>query len=131
MRKASSSRAGMSGSAGRGNAQPSHVVTVAWVSARSPSRGGGWGRGSSTGSEASPNVALSTSKPSRAVTGPTSAAAARAGMKRVRSIRRRSEEHTSELQSRENLVCRLLLEKKKREEQGNDRSRKSSSYLVS
>src|SRR5690606_41879589 len=28
----------------------------------------------------------------------------------------RSEEHTSELQSRENLVCRLLLEKKKRKE---------------
>src|SRR5690606_41183701 len=28
----------------------------------------------------------------------------------------RSEEHTSELQSRENLVCRLLLEKKKKEE---------------
>src|SRR5690606_40644503 len=27
----------------------------------------------------------------------------------------RSEEHTSELQSRENLVCRLLLEKKKRD----------------
>src|SRR5690606_39732019 len=31
--------------------------------------------------------------------------------RRVRS-RQRSEEHTSELQSRENLVCRLLLEKK-------------------
>src|SRR5690606_41003935 len=31
--------------------------------------------------------------------------------------RRRSEEHTSELQSRENLVCRLLLEKKKKNEQ--------------
>src|SRR5207302_3715031 len=29
---------------------------------------------------------------------------------------RRSEEHTSELQSRENLVCRLLLEKKKKKE---------------
>src|SRR5690606_41310902 len=29
------------------------------------------------------------------------------------SFLRRSEEHTSELQSRENLVCRLLLEKKK------------------
>src|SRR5690606_41623940 len=29
--------------------------------------------------------------------------------------RTRSEEHTSELQSRENLVCRLLLEKKKRQ----------------
>src|SRR5690606_41884678 len=28
----------------------------------------------------------------------------------------RSEEHTSELQSRENLVCRLLLEKKKEQE---------------
>src|SRR5690606_41782211 len=28
----------------------------------------------------------------------------------------RSEEHTSELQSRENLVCRLLLEKKKKAE---------------
>src|SRR5207302_6143484 len=28
------------------------------------------------------------------------------------STSRRSEEHTSELQSRENLVCRLLLEKK-------------------
>src|SRR5690606_41854989 len=33
---------------------------------------------------------------------------------RTRVARRaRSEEHTSELQSRENLVCRLLLEKKK------------------
>src|SRR5207302_2809841 len=31
-----------------------------------------------------------------------------------RSPRVRSEEHTSELQSRENLVCRLLLEKKKK-----------------
>src|SRR5207302_3889885 len=30
---------------------------------------------------------------------------------------RRSEEHTSELQSRENLVCRLLLEKKKKKTQ--------------
>src|SRR5690606_23271732 len=29
----------------------------------------------------------------------------------------RSEEHTSELQSRENLVCRLLLEKKKKQQQ--------------
>src|SRR5690606_39755200 len=30
------------------------------------------------------------------------------------SFEPRSEEHTSELQSRENLVCRLLLEKKKK-----------------
>src|SRR5690606_40375254 len=37
------------------------------------------------------------------------------GLLKCRRNRRyaRSEEHTSELQSRENLVCRLLLEKKK------------------
>src|SRR5690606_22520750 len=33
----------------------------------------------------------------------------------------RSEEHTSELQSRENLVCRLLLEKKKKKKNKNPR----------
>src|SRR3712207_8091057 len=33
---------------------------------------------------------------------------------RVRQPQRRSEEHTSELQSRQYLVCRLLLEKKKK-----------------
>src|SRR2546429_1848948 len=32
----------------------------------------------------------------------------------IRSARKRSEEHTSELQSRLHLVCRLLLEKKKK-----------------
>src|SRR5438270_9643374 len=31
----------------------------------------------------------------------------------VQGLERRSEEHTSELQSQSNLVCRLLLEKKK------------------
>src|SRR5436309_10629912 len=35
----------------------------------------------------------------------------------------RSEEHTSELQSRENLVCRLLLEKKKK------RKKTTTSYI--
>src|SRR5215217_4132237 len=34
--------------------------------------------------------------------------------RRARGLRRRSEEHTSELQSRQYLVCRLLLEKKKK-----------------
>src|SRR2546427_10838192 len=34
--------------------------------------------------------------------------------------RRRSEEHTSELQSQSNLVCRLLLEKKKKKESRRD-----------
>src|SRR5207302_7302349 len=37
-----------------------------------------------------------------------------AGLGRRRLEQPRSEEHTSELQSRENLVCRLLLEKKKK-----------------
>src|SRR2546427_7364202 len=43
--------------------------------------------------------------------------AVRPGRNRVRQDRRpgpRSEEHTSELQSQSNLVCRLLLEKKKK-----------------
>src|SRR5690606_42134140 len=47
----------------------------------------------------------------------------RRGGRRQRAVARRarpgtsgrSEEHTSELQSRENLVCRLLLEKKKKQ----------------
>src|SRR2546427_5335972 len=34
----------------------------------------------------------------------------------------RSEEHTSELQSQSNLVCRLLLEKKKKKQQPADRT---------
>src|SRR5690606_41280713 len=36
----------------------------------------------------------------------------------------RSEEHTSELQSRENLVCRLLLEKKKQTDERRDPRRR-------
>src|SRR2546429_5920629 len=42
------------------------------------------------------------------------ARAARAGEQHVVGRAARSEEHTSELQSRLHLVCRLLLEKKKR-----------------
>src|SRR5256885_8491195 len=47
----------------------------------------------------------------RTVTGPTRATT-RCGTTRPLTTRRRSEEHTSELQSPCNLVCRLLLEKK-------------------
>src|SRR5690625_6648071 len=36
------------------------------------------------------------------------------------SVQHRSEEHTSELQSRGQLVCRLLLEKKKQKEAGTE-----------
>src|SRR2546430_13116331 len=35
-------------------------------------------------------------------------------VRRMKKLRSRSEEHTSELQSQSNLVCRLLLEKKKK-----------------
>src|SRR5690606_41918529 len=35
-------------------------------------------------------------------------------------LHERSEEHTSELQSRENLVCRLLLEKKKKKKKNKE-----------
>src|SRR2546427_8683482 len=37
----------------------------------------------------------------------------------------RSEEHTSELQSQSNLVCRLLLEKKKKKKQANTNAKRS------
>src|SRR5690349_23471108 len=41
-----------------------------------------------------------------------------------RDSRRRSEEHTSELQSRRDLVCRLLLEKKKKKKKIESKTRK-------
>src|SRR2546427_3118837 len=51
-------------------------------------------------------------------TGPAAPACAARARGRLRASRRagrsRSEEHTSELQSQSNLVCRLLLEKKKK-----------------
>src|SRR3712207_8491443 len=68
-------------------------------SARRCSRNGGWMIFEPSSSRVSP----STVKP-----GPSSAIS-----KRTPLGSRRSEEHTSELQSRQYLVCRLLLEKKK------------------
>src|SRR5688572_33005094 len=50
--------------------------------------------------------------PSRASWWPTSTSPRT--LRRTRWSPRRSEEHTSELQSQSNLVCRLLLEKKKK-----------------
>src|SRR5438445_7114604 len=40
-----------------------------------------------------------------------------------RDNRRRSEEHTSELQSRQYLVCRLLLEKKKKKKKNKEETK--------
>src|SRR2546430_8914988 len=54
----------------------------------------------------------------------------------VKTARNRSEEHTSELQSQSNLVCRLLLEKKKildliglGDKYATDKGRDTSDYL--
>src|SRR3989442_8754271 len=51
--------------------------------------------------------------PERARGAARAAGARRAGHSSAAAAGRRSEEHTSELQSRPHLVCRLLLEKKK------------------
>src|SRR5215475_9963150 len=66
------------------------------------------------GGPSSPSPALAAVPPGSPRTPPTPAArpSARAGHRPAAPGLRRSEEHTSELQSRENLVCRLLLEKK-------------------
>src|SRR2546430_10373030 len=57
-------------------------------------------------------------------TGPTPCAGPRdaspARSRAAAAARYRSEEHTSELQSQSNLVCRLLLEKKKREDRASN-----------
>src|SRR5438874_6742585 len=43
-------------------------------------------------------------------------------------LRARSEEHTSELQSRRDLVCRLLLEKKKKKKKQNKKKKKNKKH---
>src|SRR3712207_6876772 len=59
---------------------------------------------------------------------PTSSTAAPRGSTRAISrAMSRSEEHTSELQSRQYLVCRLLLEKKKRYSSTSDRAASNTS----
>src|SRR2546422_4047095 len=63
-----------------------------------------------------PYTTLFRSPPRRALRGPPCRRAPRrCGPSRAARGRRRSEEHTSELQSRLHLVCRLLLEKKKQD----------------
>src|SRR3712207_8013661 len=59
----------------------------------------------------------------RVVTPRASARTSSPGRTVVVGTDRRSEEHTSELQSRQYLVCRLLLEKKKNNTERNSRQR--------
>src|SRR5690349_23710822 len=57
---------------------------------------------------------------------PRSGAASRSSRPRATSTRSaRSEEHTSELQSRRDLVCRLLLEKKKKKNRQKDAQKRN------
>src|SRR2546429_206427 len=104
-----------------------------------PPRGGGapWRRGAPPpggpppapppgGGPASPCTSLISSPPSRSSTAPSESRPFTSGadsMRAALAVSRmpdctslRSEEHTSELQSRLHLVCRLLLEKKKKNE---------------
>src|SRR5438874_8589601 len=48
----------------------------------------------------------------------------------LQSLMTRSEEHTSELQSRRDLVCRLLLEKKKKKNRSNGKVRRKTPLAV-
>src|SRR2546427_2038394 len=66
------------------------------------------------GSASSTSVGSSTGS-ARACAGPRCAVPRAAWRSPRRNRCGRSEEHTSELQSQSNLVCRLLLEKKKKE----------------
>src|SRR5215475_5480061 len=58
--------------------------------------------------------------------GPRKAAATTRKIAFSSDVAARSEEHTSELQSRENLVCRLLLEKKKKKKDNQQHIRKQN-----
>src|SRR5689334_23888333 len=48
--------------------------------------------------------------------------------RQTRAPRRRSEEHTSELQSQFHLVCRLLLEKKKKKKNKKQKNKSNTQY---
>src|SRR5690606_41612552 len=94
----------------------SMVSSARWIS---PSGSGGsiksptLSQGSANLSGASSSSSATTSASATAM-GTLRSAVRRAGQAGVGRWACRSEEHTSELQSRENLVCRLLLEKKKK-----------------
>src|SRR5437588_7729060 len=52
----------------------------------------------------------------------------RAWIRAVKYLLRRSEEHTSELQSHSDLVCRLLLEKKKKSKNSKEKNKKRKKH---
>src|SRR3712207_8513924 len=72
-----------------------------------------WDRPRPAGGGARLRSGAARADPARALTGPPGAAPVLPSLPRAGH---RSEEHTSELQSRQYLVCRLLLEKKKQKD---------------
>src|SRR3712207_7640986 len=82
---------------------PLHAPLPIWAVATSAAA-----RRSSAGTITSRSARLSTATPTASAADPT-----RSRTSSGTASRARSEEHTSELQSRQYLVCRLLLEKKK------------------
>src|SRR5687768_18222180 len=64
-----------------------------------------------------PGTAVGSGAPAASLTMAEIAPRSVRGLSTARATRNRSEEHTSELQSRLHLVCRLLLEKKKKKYQ--------------
>src|SRR3712207_7158637 len=73
-------------------------------------------------------VAVSSMRPKIGTAPRPASHAARYWTPTLTLLRKRSEEHTSELQSRQYLVCRLLLEKKKKSTNW-DRSEEQTSEL--
>src|SRR5690606_41685973 len=72
------------------------------------------GENGSVGGVAFPSLVLAAPRASLVPGGDPDLTPKPAQAEQTNSSVQRSEEHTSELQSRENLVCRLLLEKKKK-----------------
>src|SRR5690242_21249463 len=98
----------------------SHIDDAPACAARGPSAYGGCGRrcaSTTVRGERKPRVSTVTpasAQPSRPTTATSSPGRAPERSTGARPSSERSEEHTSELQSHVNLVCRLLLEKKKK-----------------
>src|SRR4051812_49751194 len=88
--------------------------TTLFRSASGPPPGGGRDARSPRSAHRSRPPLLRTGAVSRIPAARLDRVVARAGIRETAPVRRRSEEHTSELQSHVNLVCRLLLEKKKK-----------------
>src|SRR5690606_39681002 len=93
------------------NANPAIVTGITWVH----HSGGSCPVPVTAHSVANPAIAAGSPGQQTTVTRDPARSSGNVSARSTRRVRgeERSEEHTSELQSRENLVCRLLLEKKK------------------